>query len=101
MKVEGIRHVGFDTENLEEMVNFYTELLGVEPYWDKHEQLKGWDHQVHTVKFKCNNDTIFELSEGHIGQHHIAMDVKDVNEGLTFLKDPDGNLLELVNEKLL
>jgi len=99
MKIKGIRHVGIETKNLNKMVSFYEE-LGMTVFYDKTVKPKGLKQKIKMVKLKSEDGSVIELTQGHTNSYHIAFNT-DNNKDLIWLKDPDGNLLEIVNEKLL
>ena len=99
MKIKGIRHVGIETRNLKKMISFYED-LGMTLFYDKTVKPKGLKQKIKMVKLVSKDGSVIELTQGHINSYHIAFDT-DNKEDLIWLKDPDGNLLEIVNEKLL
>lgn len=100
MKVKGIRHIGLETGNMEKMVRFYRDTLGLELYWDRIEQPEhtGFKEVVRTVKLKCGDETVIELVSNHEYKNHFALNVVGTKKGIEWIKDPDGNVLEMVNE---
>ena len=102
MKVKGIRHVGIETNNMKEMIRFYRDILGLELYWDRLEKPEhtGFDEPVRTVKLKCKDGTVIELVNNHKYQNHFALNVLGTKRKVGWIKDPDGNMLEVVNETL-
>lgn len=102
MKVKGIRHIGLETSNMEEMIRFYKD-LGLKLYWDKieHPEHTGFKEDVRTVKLRCEDETVIELVNNHEYKNHFALNVLGTERKVEWIKDPDGNMLEVVNEKLL
>ena len=101
MKVKGIRHIGLETLNMNKMIKFYQE-LGLELYWDKIEQPEhtGFKEPVRTVKLKCEDKTVIELTSNHEYRNHFALNVTGTKKKVEWIKDPDGHMLEIVNEEL-
>ncbi|MFW5644791.1 MAG: VOC family protein, partial [Bacteroidota bacterium] len=91
MKPTHIEHIGIAVKNLEEVIHYYEEILGLECY--AIEEVK--DQKVKTAFFKIG-DTKIELlestdPEGPVGKfiekkgpgvHHIAFAFPDVKKGL-------------------
>lgn len=121
MKITATHHVGLFTPNFEKMKTFYTETLGL-PI------AKTWTEPnivflaAGTTLIELIDKSDSELSDARpAGFDHFAFHVDSVDEvfaevvaaGLTivdeprdfkdvriaFFRDPDGNLLELVEEK--
>lgn len=108
MKVKGIRHTGIVTSNINTMIKFYTEVFGFNVIWDKIERPVGFKEDIHTVKLQAEDGSILELCNKHIENWHIALTISNTNKELTnilenkisWIRDPDGNLLELVDESV-
>ena len=120
MKITATHHVGLVTPKLAEMEAFYTDMLGLEVVkrWDDvhivflaaggtvieligREDRKldasrpaGFDH----FAFHVNDvDAVFAaLEDANVRIESAPRDFKDVR--IAFFYDPDGNLLELVQE---
>ena len=97
LKVKGIRHIGIEVRDMNKMLKFYKG-LGLKVIWDKIEQPEEWDCKIHTIKLECPDGTIIELCEGHKSDIHFALNVTDTDKKVTWLRDPENNLLELVND---
>ncbi len=81
MVIKGIQHIGIDTENIEESIRFYTEILGLEML--ERADL-GADQAVY---IKINEDSVLELfvsdfQKGHrentAGIRHMAFMVDEL-----------------------
>jgi len=98
IRVIGIRHIGIETDNMEEMIKFY-EKLGLQVYWDEIEQPDhtGFDEPVRTVKMFCKDNSTIELTTNHKYKNHFALDVKGTETKTEWIEDPDGNMIEVVN----
>jgi len=101
MKVKGVRHIGLETNNLEEMVRFYRDFLGLELFWDKIESPEhtGYKEAVHTVKLRAPDGTIVELLQDCPHLSHFSLTVSGINTNpMIWIHDPDGNAIELVSD---
>ncbi|MEM7131806.1 MAG: VOC family protein [Chloroflexota bacterium] len=120
MKITATHHVGLFTPNFETMKSFYTETLGlpIAKTWtdpdiiflaagdtlielvDKKDfglsdaRPAGFDHFAFHVE--SVDETFAELVEAGITIEIEPRDFKDVR--IAFFRDPDGNLLELVED---
>ncbi len=105
MKPTHIEHIGIAVKNLEEVIHYYEEILGLECY--AIEEVK--DQKVKTAFFKIG-DTKIELlestdPEGPVGKfiekkgpgvHHIAFAFPDVKKGLEQAREKG---IQLIDEK--
>lgn len=100
--IKGIRHIGIEVKDMGKMINFY-ESLGLELFWDKIEKPghTGFEQPVRTVKLRCNDGTIIELVENHKYKNHFALTTIGTNKKVEWIKDPEGNMIEMVNDELL
>lgn len=121
MKITATHHVGLFTPNFEAMKTFYTETLGlpITKTWTEpniiflaagstlieliekpgiefsDERPAGWDHFAFHVE---SVDEVFaEVKAAGLKIEVEPKDFKDVR--IAFFRDPDGNMLELVEEK--
>ncbi len=102
MKIKGIRHIGFVTSNMTEMIRFYKDFLGLELYWDKIEQPEhtGYKYPIRTVKLKAEDGTIIELLDKCPHGNHFALTVSGIKTNpMVWIKDPDGNEIEVVSNE--
>lgn len=126
MRVVGAHHVSMLTPNIEGMEAFYVGTLGfpVTRRWDDAGvifiRLGGIDLELCTLDNPSGQPGPHALDEG-IGLNHIALEVENVDEAcreleelgvtavappadfgnsvrIAFFADPDGNVLELVQE---
>lgn len=97
-----IRHVGLEVKRMIEMISFYKK-LGFEKFWDRVEKPEhtGFKEDVRTVKLRDSRGCILEFTENHPYKNHVAFGVSYGKKAVTWLRDPDGNVLEVVNEELL
>ena len=120
MKITATHHVGLFTPNFAQMESFYTETLGLEVVkrWDDvnivflaagdtvieligrddreldSSRPAGFDHFAFQVD---DVDSVFAaLEDANVRIESAPRDFKDVR--IAFFYDPDGNLLELVQE---
>jgi methylmalonyl-CoA/ethylmalonyl-CoA epimerase len=103
MKITSVDHIGIAVKNLNEILKFYTEVLGL-----KSAGLEEVDEQKARTAFVPVGDTEIELlestsPEGPIakfiekrgeGIHHIALRVENIEEALTELKAKDVKLID-------
>ena len=97
-----IRNIVLEVKDMKRMVLFY-EKLGFEKFWDKVEKPEhtGFKEDVRTVKLKDSKGTVIELTKNHPYKKHVALGVTYGEKTVTWIRDPDGNVLEVVNEELL
>lgn len=100
--IQGIRHIGIEVEDMEKMIDFY-QGLGLELFWDKVEEPShtGFERPVRTVKLKFKDGTVIELTKDHKYKNHFALNVTGSDRGVDWIRDPEGNMIELVDEELL
>jgi glyoxylase I family protein len=120
MELIATHHVALLTENFAEMETFYTQTLGfpVTRRWDEVGNI-FIDVGSTTIEL-CDRKNMQRPLSGQYGFHHLALHVADVDETyaelsklgikfngepknfqdirLVFFSDPDGNLLELVED---
>ncbi|NLW24667.1 MAG: methylmalonyl-CoA epimerase [Clostridia bacterium] len=103
MKVLKVDHIGIAVKNLEESLNFYTEVLGL-----KNEGIEVVEEQQVKVAFLPCGDSELELLEsttpdGPIakfieknreGIQHIALRVDNIEEALAYLKEKGVRLID-------
>lgn len=111
MIIKGIGHVGVVVENLEEAINFYHGVLGLEVYEEPGEMVTdpeegyamGLDDCLHRIAtLRATDGTKIELVEFEspkpvkepettacLGKHHISFLVDDINAWLEKLKEYD------------
>ena len=103
MKVLKVDHIGIAVKNLEESLNFYTEVLGL-----KNEGIEVVEEQQVKVAFLPCVDSELELLEsttpdGPIakfieknreGIQHIALRVDNIEEALAYLKEKGVRLID-------
>jgi len=108
MKPTHIEHIGIAVSNLEESIEYYQKVLGLECY--AVEEVK--DQKVRTAFFQVG-DTKIELLEstsddGPIGKfvakkgpgmHHIAFAVEDATQALKDAEDNGVRLIDKVSRK--
>lgn len=122
--ITGIAHVGYNVRNIEEALNFYCNILGLEKAFEK----EGPDGDPRIIYLKLDDENYIELyyskkwkgSENNTGYSHLCLRVDDIYEiadslkkkgiikndaeprqGLTeywrfWINDPDGNRIELM-----
>ena len=95
-----IRHVGIITKNMTEMTKFYEE-LGFKKCWDKIEYFDKINMDIHTIKLKNKENFVIELCDNHQSKIHFAFNSAKEKQAIRWIYDPDGNGIEIVNEKLL
>jgi methylmalonyl-CoA/ethylmalonyl-CoA epimerase len=105
MKPTHIEHIGIAVVNLEEAINYYSKVLGLECYAIE----EVTDQKVKTAFFKVG-DTKIELlestdPEGPIGKfiekkgagiHHLAFAMPDVSQALS---DAEANGVQLIDKE--
>lgn len=97
-----IRHIGLEVKDMKKMILYY-EGLGFSKFWDKMEppEHTGFKKLVRTVKLKDTEGNVLELTRNHPYKKHFALTVKYGKKPVTWISDPEGNMIEVVNEKLL
>ncbi len=103
MKPTHIEHIGIAVKNLEESINYYEQVLGLECY--SIEEVS--DQKVKTAFFKIGNTKIELLEstepDGPIGKflekkgpgiHHIAFAMPDVEKALTEAEEKGVQLID-------
>ncbi len=108
MKPTHVEHIGIAVENLEESINYYENVLGLECY--SVEEVK--DQKVKTAFFRLGEIKIELLEstdpEGPIGKfierrgeglHHLALAVPDVEKALKEAEDKGVELIDKTPRK--
>ncbi len=120
MELVGTHHVALLTENFAKMEAFYTQILGfpITRRWDDVGNI-FIDIGTTTIEL-CNRKNMQSQVTNQYGFHHLALHVDDVDAAyaelgkagikfngepknfqdvrIVFFNDPDGNLLELVED---
>ena len=97
-----LRHVGIPVVNLDRSRDFYERLGFRMESWAR----EKWRRELQVMKLRTRDDsTCLELIEG-VWQPHIAIEVESIDpwrnlvefckEPAYYVRDPDGNYLELV-----
>lgn len=103
MKLTHIEHIGIAVENLDQSIQYYEEVLGIECYAIE----EVADQKVRTAFFRLG-DTKIELlestdPEGPIGKfiakkgqgvHHLAFAVDGIEQALTEMKEKGVHLID-------
>ena len=109
--VNKLRHVGIVVGDGQEAIKWYGELFNYYPLVFESVEIEGsW---VHIAKLAHKDGTILELLDGATARPHISLSVNHLEfeafkkehdaeifekDGVCYIQDPWGNLIEIVEE---